>query len=162
MRGGIALDGRNQDFAGLVLGGGPQLLLVLLDARGNLAAQLHFQPFHEHLLSLLAVERADFVELDGFLLDDDLQLLAPFFDLVAAFAQLALVVFQDAFLLELGLVLLIEHVLTFFQPAFLFADFLAGFFNVPVEFLAFLEQLVLRLELGIADDVVGLFARLIG
>ena len=71
-------------------------------------------------------------------------------------------VFQSPFLLDLGLVFLIEHVLALLQTAFLLADLGAGFLHLPVEIFAFPEQLILGFEFGIADDAVGFLAGLIG
>ena len=65
--GGVALDGRGQDLAGLLLGGGLDPFLVLLDALTDLAGELLFEAVQQELLGLLAVERADLVQLLGLL-----------------------------------------------------------------------------------------------
>ena len=57
---------------------------------------------------------------------------------------------------------LVEDVFALFQPALLVADLGTGPFNFTVEFLAFLEKLVLGLEFGILDDVLGFATGVIG
>src|SRR5207245_9940870 len=74
-------------------------------------------------------------------------------DLGAPLVDFPLGVFEDALFFELGLVLLIERVLAFFQPAFLLAQIVAVLFDVPVKFLAFLEEFVLGFELGLLAKI---------
>ena len=52
--GGVAVDGGRQDAAGFFLADRFDLLLVLLDARGDLVGQLAIEPFQEQLLGLVA------------------------------------------------------------------------------------------------------------
>ena len=68
--------------------------------------------------------------------------------------SLRFVVLQAAFLLELGLVLLLEAVFALFQAAFLVAQLPVGLLDFAVEFLALLEEFVLGLELGFLAEVV--------
>ena len=61
-----------------------------------------------------------------------------------------------------GLVLLFQAVLALFEAAFLLAQLAAGLFDLAVEFLALLEQLVLGLELGTFADGVGILLGAMG
>ena len=65
--GGVALDGGRDDLPCLLLTGGVQMLLMLLDAAGYLVGQFFLETVEHQDCRLLPREHADFVQLPGFL-----------------------------------------------------------------------------------------------
>src|SRR5215813_10523685 len=95
------------------------------------------------------------MEFFGLLLNELLQVGSALFHLIAPFGELALIGFEHPFFLDLGLVLLINKVLTLFDAAFMIPQFVAGLFHFAVEFLPPGKQVVFRLQLGGLQDVIG-------
>ena len=152
--GGVALDRGGQDFAGLGLAGGPQHLLLLLDPAGDLVGQLLVEPFQQHLLGFRPAQVADLVQFGGLKLAQLLDLAELGFQQILALVQLLLGVLEQAFLLQLHLVLLFLRVLAFFQAAFLLAQLALGVLDFAVELLALLDDFVLGPQLGFFADVL--------
>jgi hypothetical protein len=94
------------------------------------------------------------------LLGQHLDLLDLGFEDFLAFVQLLFIVLEQAILLELKLQFLLEGVLAFFQPALLIALLVFGLLDLAIEFLAFVEDFVLGLELGFFAKVFRPLSRL--
>src|SRR5207248_8131663 len=124
-----------------------------LDAGGDLPGQFLVEPAQQQLLGVLTAQVADLVELLRLLADERIDLLQTLVELFAALVQLPLNGLEGAFLLDLGLVLLLERVLALVQAALLFAQLPAELLGLAVEGLALLEEFVLRLEFGFLADV---------
>ena len=125
---GVALDRGRQDFAGLLFALRPESLVVLLQARRDLAGHFAFEPFEQHFLRLFAAHARQFVQAIGVLLGHDFEFFAALFDVFALLGEFLLIVFEQAFFLLLFAMLHFDRVFAFFHPAFVFAQFARGRF----------------------------------
>lgn len=156
MLGRIALNGRGQDASGFFFTGGPQHLLVFLDASGDLAAEFPFQPVQEHALGLFAREMADVVQQFTLLLHKGFRFLVAFLQVATAFGQLALGILQRPFLFRQGLGFLLQPIFALVEAALHFAVDDAFLLHFAVEFFPLFEQLVLGIDLGAFANGFGI------
>ncbi len=117
--------------------------------------QVALQAIKQLPLGLLAGQAANLLQLLHVLGGKGFHLLRPPLQFVTAFLGLALDVFEAAFLLEQGLVFLLQGVLALGEAAFQFTQIGAALFGLALEFFPPTEKVVLGLQFGFLADAVG-------
>ena len=167
--GGVALQGGDDDFAGLVLGLVLRVGDGLLNHLGGFGGEVVLQLAEEGGLGIVAGHAGDAQELGLLLLDDLFNLGLLGLDVLGGLAQAAFAALDGLFLGDEGLHFEIEQVVAFVEAFLDVAEFLARDGGLLVEFLLFAEEAGLRLDLGGTNDFLGLtlafldsLARLLG
>ena len=156
VRRGVALDGRRQDLARLLLAGLADGRLVPQNQHADLAPELFLDSLQEHRASLLGRQPADLLQQLALLGLRLLDLLLALLKLLLLLGQGALDRLDSAFLPVDQVELLVQQVGSLLEPLLLLAQILARLVHLAIELVAVLEQLFLGLELRLHADRLGL------
>ena len=156
VRGGIPLQRRDNDLAGLLLADLGQLLVVAEDRGAGLLLELRIEDFQQAADGLRLAQAAQLVQRLPLHVEELRQLLLALVGLLDLLAELALGGLDDALLFADLLGLLFEGVLPLVEKALALVEFAADLAKILLALLLLLEHQLLELQFALAAAVLGL------